>query len=64
MEIIKACKSLPFTLEILGCYLRDILDLEIWKGALHELKGGQDIIGGFDNEMLWKKLQFFYNQLF
>ncbi len=40
MEIIKACKGLLLSLEILGCYLRDIHDLEIWKGALHELKGG------------------------
>jgi len=56
MEIIKACGSLPLSLEILGCYLRDIHDLEIWKGALCELKGGRDIIRGFDNEMLWKNL--------
>jgi hypothetical protein len=34
------------------------------KGALCELKGGQDIVGGFDNEMFWKTLQFFYNRLF
>jgi hypothetical protein len=40
MQIIKACKSLPLSLKILGCYLRDIHDLEVWKGALHELKGG------------------------
>jgi hypothetical protein len=44
--------------------LRDIHDLKIWKGALCELKGGRDIIGGFDNEMFWKTLQIFYNHLF
>jgi len=38
MEIIKACGSVPLSLEILGCYLRDIHDLKIWKGALCELK--------------------------
>jgi hypothetical protein len=64
MEIIKACGSLPLSLEILGCYLCDIHDLEICKGALRELKGGQDIIAGFDNEMFWKKLQNFYNKSF
>jgi hypothetical protein len=64
MEIIKTCGSLPLSLEILGCYLCDIRDLEIWKGALRELKGGWDIIGGFDNEMLWKTLQISYNRLF
>ncbi|CAK9872797.1 unnamed protein product, partial [Sphagnum jensenii] len=37
MEIIKACGGLPLSLEILGCYLCDIHDLEIWKGALREL---------------------------
>ncbi len=39
MEIIKACKSLPLNIEILGFYLHYIHDLEIWKGALRELKG-------------------------
>jgi hypothetical protein len=64
MEIIKTCRSLPLSIEILGFYLCDIRDLEIWKGALRELKGGLDIIGGLDNEMLWKTLQFFKNRLF
>jgi hypothetical protein len=60
MEIIKACGNL----EILGCYLHDIRDLEIWKGALRELKGERDIIGRFDNEIFWKILQISYNRLF
>jgi hypothetical protein len=40
MEIIKACGGLPLSLEIVGCYLCDIHELEIWKDALCELKGG------------------------
>jgi len=56
MEIIKACRGLPLSLKILGCYLCDIRDLEIWKNALCKLKGGWNIIAGFDNEMLWKSL--------
>jgi hypothetical protein len=52
MDIIKTCGGLPLSLEVLGCYLCDIHDLEIWKGALHELKGGRNIIGSSDNEML------------
>jgi hypothetical protein len=64
MEIMKACGGLPLSLEILGCYLCDICDLEIWKDALCELKGGRDITGGSDNEMLWKTLQISYNHLF
>jgi len=39
MEIIKACGGLPLSLEILGCYLHGICDLEIWKNALCKLKG-------------------------
>jgi nucleoside-triphosphatase THEP1 len=64
MEIIKACGGLPLSLEILGCYLHNICDLEIWKDALRELKGGRDITGGSDNERLWKTLQISYNHLF
>jgi len=56
MEIVKACKGFPLNLEILGFYLCDICDLEIWKGALCELKGGWDITRGSCNEMLWKTL--------
>jgi hypothetical protein len=64
MEIIEACGGLPLSLEILGCYLYNINDLEIWKDALRELKGGRDITGGSDNERLWKTLQISYNHLF
>ncbi|CAK9873048.1 unnamed protein product, partial [Sphagnum jensenii] len=31
MEIIKACGGLPLSLEVLGCYLCGIHDLEIWE---------------------------------
>jgi hypothetical protein len=63
MDIIKACGGLPLSLEVLGCYLCDIHDLEIWKGALHELKGGRNITGSSDNEMLWKTLRISYDHL-
>jgi energy-coupling factor transporter ATP-binding protein EcfA2 len=63
MEIIQACGGLPLSLEILGCYLCGIHDLEIWKGALHKLKGGKNITGGSDNEMLWKTLRISYEHL-
>jgi hypothetical protein len=63
MEIIKTCRGLPLSLEILGCYLCDIHDVEIWKDALCELKGGRNITGGSDNEMLWKTLQISYDHL-
>jgi len=63
MEIIKACGGLPLSLEILGCYLCGICDLEIWKAALHELKAGRNIIGDSDNEVLWKTLRISYDRL-
>jgi energy-coupling factor transporter ATP-binding protein EcfA2 len=63
MEIIKACGGLPLSLEILGCYLCDIRDLEIWKDALCELKGGRNVTRGSDNEILWKTLRISYDHL-
>jgi hypothetical protein len=55
-KIIKACGGLPLSLEILGCYFYGIYDLEIWKDALRELKGGRNITRGFNNELFWKTL--------
>jgi hypothetical protein len=63
MDIIKACGGLPLNLEVLGCYLCGIHDLEIWKGALHELKGGKNITGSSDNERIWKTLRISYDHL-
>jgi hypothetical protein len=63
MEIIKACGGLPLSLEILGCYLHGICDLEIWKDASCELKGGRNITKGSDNEMFWKNLGISYDHL-
>jgi adenylylsulfate kinase-like enzyme len=63
MEIIKACGGLPLSLEILGCYLCGIHDLEIWKDALCELKARRKIIGDCNNEMLWKTLRISYDRL-
>jgi molybdopterin-guanine dinucleotide biosynthesis protein len=63
MEIIKACGGLPLSLEVLGCYLYNIHDLKIWKGVLHELKGGRNITGSSDNEMLWETLRISYDRL-
>ncbi|CAM6013408.1 unnamed protein product [Sphagnum balticum] len=63
MEIIKACGGLPLSLEVLGCYLCNIHDLEIWKDALGQLKAGRNITGGSDNELLWKTLKISYDHL-
>ncbi|KAH8957983.1 hypothetical protein BDL97_07G120300, partial [Sphagnum fallax] len=63
MEIIKACGGLPLSLEILGCYLYNVDDLEIWEDALCVLKAGRNITGGNDNESLWKTLKISYDHL-
>jgi adenylylsulfate kinase-like enzyme len=63
MDIIKACGGLPLSLEVLGCYLCGIDDLETWKGALHELKSGRNITGSSDDEMPWKTLRISYDHL-
>ncbi len=63
MDIIKACGGLPLSLEVLGCYLCDTRDLETWKSALYELKGGRNITRSPDNEMLWKTLRISYDHL-
>jgi hypothetical protein len=41
MEIIKSCGGLPLSLEILGCYLCDIRNLEIWKEYCANWKVGK-----------------------
>jgi len=63
MEIIKACKGLPLSLEVLGCYLHGISILEVWKDALHTLKNGKNITGGSKDEVLWKTLRISYDHL-
>ncbi|CAK9235283.1 unnamed protein product [Sphagnum troendelagicum] len=63
MEIIKACEGLPLSLEVLGCYLCDISNSEVWKDALHTLKNGQNLTGGSDNEVLWTTLRISYDHL-
>jgi len=52
MEIIKDCEGLPLSLEVLGSYLCDISNLEVWKDALHTLKNGKNITWGSKDEML------------
>jgi len=62
-KIIKACGGLLLNLEVLGSLLCNIKELEIWEGALSELKSGQSFTGGNDNEKLWSILKFCYDYL-
>ncbi len=63
MKIIKACGGLPLSLKVLGSFLCNTKELEMWEGALSKLKSGQSFTGGNDNEKLWSVLKISYNHL-
>jgi energy-coupling factor transporter ATP-binding protein EcfA2 len=63
MKIIEACGGLPLSLEVLGFFLCNTKELEMWEGALSKLKSGQSFTGGNDNEKLWSVLKISYNHL-
>ncbi len=63
MKIIKACGGLPLSLKVLGFFLCNIKELDIWEGALSKLENGQSFTGGNDNEELWSKLRISYDHL-
>ncbi len=63
MKIIKACGGLPLSLKVLGSFLCNTKELEIWEGALRKLKSGQNLTGGNDNEELWSVLKISYDHL-
>jgi len=63
MKIIKTCGGLPLSLKVLGSFLCDTKELDIWEGALSKLKSGQSFTGGYDNEELWSKLKISYDYL-
>ncbi len=63
MKIIKTCGGLPLSLKVLGSFLCNTKELEIWEGALSTLKSGQSFTGGNDNEELWSKLRISYDHL-
>ncbi len=60
MKIIKACGGLPLSLKVLGSFLCNTKELEMWEGALSKLKNGQSFTGGNDNEELWSVLKISY----
>jgi energy-coupling factor transporter ATP-binding protein EcfA2 len=62
-KIIKACGGLPLSLKVLGSFLCNTKELEIWEGALSKLKSGQSFTGGNDNEKLWSILKIAYEYL-
>ncbi len=63
MKIIKACGGLPLSLKVLGSFLCNTKELEMWEGALNKLKSGKSFTGGNDNEVLWRILRISYDPL-
>jgi hypothetical protein len=63
MNIIKACQGLLLSFKVLGYFLCNTKELEIWESALNKLKSGQSFTGGNDNEELWNKLKISYEYL-
>jgi hypothetical protein len=63
MKIIKACGGLPLSLKVLGSFLCNNKELEIWEDALSTLEKGQSLTGGDDNEELWSVLRISYDHL-
>jgi len=62
VKIINVCGGggLPLSLKVLGSFLSDTKELEIWEGALNKLKSKQSFTRGHDNEKLWSKLKIYY----
>jgi hypothetical protein len=63
IKIIETCGGLPLSLKVLGSFLCNIKELEIWEGALGKLKSRQSFTGGNENEELWSKLKISYEYL-
>ncbi len=63
IKIIETCGGLPLSFKVLGSFLCNIKELEIWEGALGKLKSWQSFTGGNENEELWSKLKISYEYL-
>ncbi|KAL3676124.1 hypothetical protein R1sor_026072 [Riccia sorocarpa] len=63
LEVVGECDGLPLLLEILGKYLRNIRDVNIWSGAVKRLQTEDSIDGRSEENVLWKKLQVSFRSL-
>ncbi|KAL3676136.1 hypothetical protein R1sor_026084 [Riccia sorocarpa] len=63
LEVVEECDGLPLLLEILGKYLRNIRDVNIWSGAVKRLQTEDSIDGRSEENVLWKKLQVSFRSL-
>ncbi|KAL3676132.1 hypothetical protein R1sor_026080 [Riccia sorocarpa] len=63
LEVVEECDGLPLLLEILGKYLRNIRDVNIWSGAVKRLQTEDSVDGRCKENVLWKKLQVSFRSL-
>ncbi|KAL3676404.1 hypothetical protein R1sor_026352 [Riccia sorocarpa] len=63
LEVVAECDGLPLLLEILGKYLWNIRDVNIWSGAVKRLQTEDSIDGRSEENVLWKKLHVGFQSL-
>ncbi|KAL3679082.1 hypothetical protein R1sor_022038 [Riccia sorocarpa] len=62
-KVVDECDGLPLVLEIMGKYLRNKRDGDIWSGALKRLQTEDSIDGCSEGNVLWKKLHVSFRSL-
>ncbi|KAL3679077.1 hypothetical protein R1sor_022033 [Riccia sorocarpa] len=63
LKVVDECDGLPLVLEIMGKYLRNKRDVDIWSGALKRLQTEDSIDGCSEGNVLWKKLHVSFRSL-
>ena len=63
-EAVRSCGGLPLTLIVLGAYLWDQRDKDLWEAALEKLRAAQSLTGHkTEQDKLWGKLWLSYDAL-
>ncbi|KAL3678341.1 hypothetical protein R1sor_021297 [Riccia sorocarpa] len=57
LNVVDECDGLPLLLEVIGKYLRNKRDVNLWSGAVKRLHTDDSIDGRSGANVLWKKLQ-------
>ncbi|KAL3678343.1 hypothetical protein R1sor_021299 [Riccia sorocarpa] len=63
LKVVDECDGLPLVLEIIGKYLWNKRDVNIWSGAVKRLHTDDSIDGHSGANVLWKKLQVSFQSL-
>ncbi|KAL3687698.1 hypothetical protein R1sor_014007 [Riccia sorocarpa] len=63
LKVVDECDGLPLLLEIIGKYLRNKRDKNIWSGAVKRLQTEDSIDGRSGGNVLWRKLHVSFQSL-